>query len=380
MRNKQLNRFLLCLLAVYNCNNTTTLFAQPDFSSKQIIKGTTVYRDIHNDNLFYYSPGKLKMVMDENQRPAFKFLQMRYTGTRATADQGAQRFNSLLKFKVSFENTSVEMLKTITRNLPVSNAHAKLRMLPLYKIDAMLVYASINQEESRNHVLTGGFFGQSAEASGELWHERVYTLRLDKHSAQAFQQAFENGQSLLSVGYAYYAFGVNSDPDQLELKGSSALVSEMRHRLSQLADSVNTDSIASPRQILTDAFQIIIDTQKHPDLIEKVDINENIPPDYAAVDVYCYDFNNQLRPDLHAKKVEIKAEGVGDRPVVTNIIFRERNADIYAHNIRFKHSVRMDFPLQYRITEITKAGDVNVYPWKKQKTWSEILDVTSLHK
>lgn len=379
MKNKQLYRFFLCLLVICGFKNTVAT-AQPDFSTKQVIEGTIIYRDFQNKDLFYYAPGKLRLVEDAGQKPAFKFLQMRYTGTKATADQGARRFNSLLKFKVSFENATPEMLKSFMKYLPVRNEDIEFRMLPLHKIEAILVYASIDHKESRNHVLTGGFFGESAEASGDLWQERIYTLRLDPHSAQAFEQAFESGRSLLSVGYAYYAYGVNNNPAELDLQGDEGLVSEMKQRFSQMADTIAGDSEVSARLVLADAFQIIIDTQKYPDLIEKVDINENIPPDYAAVDVYCYDFNNQLRPDLHAKKIEIKAEGVGNQQVVTKVIFRERDADIYAHNIRFKHSVRMDFPLQYRIIEITKEGNINVFPWKKQKSWSEVLDVTSLNK
>ncbi|MDN5216980.1 hypothetical protein QQ020_33225 [Fulvivirgaceae bacterium BMA12] len=351
------------------------LVAQPDLNNKINIDGTIIYQDAVNPQVYYYAPGKLNQVTGENGKPAFKFLQMRYTGTKATVDQGAQRFNSIIKIKVSFESPTIGKMEEITRKLATNNEVVRLKALPLQKIEAMLVYATIGEAESDNNVLTGGFFGNETEDQSAIWQERIYTLRLDKYSAQAFQQAFEGGKSLLSFDYAYYANGIYKDDQSISVEGDPVLVREMRERFSSLDDSSNQK--VDSKMILADAFQILIDPDRYPDLIEKVDINQLIPPDYAAVDVYCYDFHNKLRDDLHAKKIEFKAVGVGRHEVISKVIFRERSQDIYAQHIRFKHSVKMEQPLQYRITEVKKDGDIRVSDWIIKENWSQIVDVTS---
>lgn len=365
----------LLLLAITLPLMALDLMAQPDLNSKINIDGTIIYQDAVNPQVYYYAPGKLNLVTGENGKPAFKFLQMRYTGTKATVDQGAQRFNSIIKIKVSFENPTIGKMEEITRKLATNNEVVRLKALPLQNIEAMLVYATIGEAESDNNVLTGGFFGNETEDQSAIWQERVYTLRLDKYSAQAFQHAFENGRSLLSFDYAYYASGTYKDDQSISVEGDPGLVREMRERFSSLEDSSN--QAIDSKMILADAFQILINPDQFPDLIEKVDINQLIPPDYAALDVYCYDFHNKLRNDLHAKKIEFKAIGVGKHEVISKVIFRERSQDIYAQNIRFKHSVKMGKPLQYRITEVKKDGDIRVSDWIIKENWSQIVDVTS---
>lgn len=364
----------LLFLAVVLAMMTVDILAQPNLNNKINIDGTIVYQDAVDPQVYYYAPGKLNLVTDESGKPAFKFLQMRYTGTKATADQGAQRFNSIIKIKVSFENPTIGKMKEITRQLATDNEVVKLKALPLQKIEAMLVYAAIGETESENNVLTGGFFGNGSEDQSAIWQERIYTLRLDKYSAQAFQQAFENGKSLLSFDYAYYTNGIYKEEESINVEGDPELVNEMKERFSSLNDSSN--QVVDSKMIMANAFQILINSDQYPDLIEKVDINQHIPPDYAAVDVYCYDFHNKLRNDLHAKKIEFKAVGVGKHEVISKVVFRERSQDIYAQNIRFKHSVKMEQPLKYRITEVKKDGDINVSDWIVKEGWSQILDVT----
>jgi hypothetical protein len=95
------------------------------------------------------------------------------------------------------------------------------------------------------------------------------------------------------------------------------------------------------------------------------------------LDVYCYDFNNQIRNDLHARKVEIKAIGVNGKPVITSVVFREKEPDIYVSSIRFPHAVRMDLPYQYRIVEIYKQKGIQPGKWTERSSWDGIIDVTT---
>ncbi|MGI9543436.1 MAG: hypothetical protein ACR2MX_09265 [Cyclobacteriaceae bacterium] len=355
---------------------------QPDFSAAQWVEDIKVFADANDPSIFYYGPGKMQLIKDQIGKPDFKFLQMRYTGTRTYADQGFKKFNSLIRFKVGIEQHSSDHISRIKQHLSVGLPTAILKPLPLYRIQAILVYATIpdaGKNTDSTEILSGGFFGSVEEESQGLWKQRLFTIRLDPNEAQLFWQAFYNQQSVLSVGYSYYGYGVDNASEEVQLQGDSDWLDQLETNFPGSLDSLKADTQVAPRKFFTDAFSIQVDCRQYPDLMQQVDINEQVPPDYAALDVYCYDFNNEVRQDLHAKKVELKAIGVGRDAVVSKVTFRATTPDIYAHNVRFKHSVRLDRPLSYRITEITKEGEIRVSQWQVQKTWHEILDVTTQH-
>lgn len=353
---------------------------QPDFSSTQWIEEVKVFADATDPNMFYYGPGRMQLIKDRVGTPDFKFLQMRYTGTRTTADQGVKKFNSILRFKVGIEQHSAEHLARVKQHLNKARPTVVLQPLSLHKIQAILVYATIpdaGKNTDSTKTLSGGFFGASDEETQGLWKQRLFTIRLDPNEAQLFWQAFYNQQSILSVGYTYYAFGIDTHFEDVMAQGDGDWLEQLQTNFPQSLDSLKEDTQVAPRKFFTDAFNIQLDCRQYPGLMQQVDINEQVPPDYAALDIYCYDFNNEVRHDLHAKRIELKATGVGRGAVISKVTFRATSPDVYAHNVRFKHSVRLDQPLRYRVTEITKEGEIRVSQWQEQKTWHEILDVTS---
>lgn len=360
------------------------VFSQPDFDTKRTMFGVNVYADYILNSQYYYAPGRLKLVVNNDGRPDFKFIQMRYTGTRARADQGVLRFKSLLKFSIKMTKISARLFQQIKSQLEVNGKSVSLKPLPLHKIESLLVYVTANDHgkyTDNTQKLTGGYFSEATAQlnlqGNTLWTDRLYTIRLDNASSQLFWNAFHNKQTILSVGYAYYAKGIHSHREEVIFQGNQKWLTQFEEQFPKsLKDSVEYSNQPAPWLIWSDAFQITVDCQQYPDLLEQIDINEKIPPDFAALDIYCYDFNNNIRPDLYAKKVEIQAIGTGRIPVSTKVTFRENTPDIYAQNVRFKHAIRLEYPLKYRITEISKDGDIRIMPWKTRKSWHEILDVT----
>ena len=353
---------------------------QPDFSSGQWIEGVQVFADAKDRSSYYYSPGKLHLIKDAMGKPDFKFVQMRYTGTRATANQNLKKFNSLIKFQVGIDRCSSSLLDKIRKHLGSAQHEITLQLLPLQKIQAFLVYAAIEDSGKRTQpttTLSGGFFGSADPDLELLWSQRSFTLRLSPANAQLFWNAFSRKQSILSVGYAYYAYGVAPGHKETIVQGEGKWLDELNQHFPTTLDSLERGTKITAQRIFSDAFDIQIDSRQYPDLLQQVDINEMLPPDYAALDVYCYDFNNDLRPDLYAKRIELKAIGVGRDAVISKITFRANSPDIYAYNVRFQHSVKLDMPLSYRITEIPRDGKIRVLPWQEKRSWHEILDLTS---
>ena len=386
--------FFLGLLSI-QCAGKAKAF--PDFSSRRIIQGVAVYQDAQQPHQYYYVPGSIKVIHDARGKPDFRFVQMRYTGSKARADQGSYRFKSLLQLRVGIEWLDSKVYEAVENELSQQEGWmVTLSPLPLQRIEAVLVFASISQQNTTQpHMVSGGFMDtpEAAEENHVLWKERIFTIRLDNYTSQAFWDTFQKGQSHLSVAFSYYAYGVYKDStnmqtavnDQLKvaldpLTQNDSLQRAMQHHFREVLADLDKQAGVQTRMVMADAFQLIVDAQQHPELMEKVDINEHAPSSYSLVDVYCYDFNNQLRNDLHAKKVEIKATGVNGKLVTTSVIFREKEPDLYVRSIRFAHAVRMDLPHQYRIVEISKEKGIQPGAWVARTSWDAIMDVTTRMK
>lgn len=370
----------LLLLAV-----AVSAVALPDFSNKQMAGSLIVYPDDKLKGVFYYQPGDLILATDQEGKPELNLLQIRYTGTAARDDRMVTMFRSLLTFRIVMNGPTPDEVRAAKEALASGGRRIELRPLPVRRLEAALVYALIQstEEEKETGVLPGGHF-ESAEGGGETdrhayWNERVYTLSLDVNNAQVFWDTLEKGQVALSLGYAFFADGIAPDQELVSLSGSPELVDALHQQLKEKQSSEENEEEEMPDAVLVKAgaTSVTVDASKWPDLLHRVDLNESVPPGYAVLDVYCYDFNNNIRTDLYKKEVEIEAEGVGGRAVRLHTEFHSKQPDLYARSIHFPFAVRLDRPYRYRIVEIAKDGNISTGPWIARESWTQLLDVTT---
>lgn len=350
------------------------LLAQPNANTKQVINGSVVYQDKQYKTVFYHVPKGLKLVKNAEGKPHFKFIQMRYTGTRLTGDQGSYRFKSLVQFKVAQELLSKQQNDSIKTELDKQGyVVTSLKPLPISNLKAELIHAADNAQDS-SYVLSGGFFEDTeAEAQVGNWKERDYTMRLNNHDAQAFWNSFQDQQPTLSVNYTFFAQLFAEAATDLESTGSSRFDEVFEAE----KDSDSLETVLQETIVNAGVIPIYIDTQKWPDLITQVDINEQIPPDYAALDLYCFDFNNNIREDLYAKRIEIKATSVGGKTISVKKIFKSTSPELYAQTIQFVNAVKLNLPYFYQVTEIFQDGSYTKSNWQENTSWTEILDITT---
>lgn len=349
-------------------------FAQPNRSTRQVIEGVVIYQDNANKTRFYYAPYGLKLVKNDDGKPDFKFIQMRYTGTKLTKNQGTSSFNSLLRFKVANHVPSSKQRENI-KNIIRSKGKiiSKLQPLPIHNLKASLKHAGENDSVAKK--FNNGFFeGPEKASANSYWTERDFTLRLNNEDAQLFWTTFQGNQPTISVNYTYFTKVLNGMENELTVSGSEAFTETMKERLTQ-EDSLNNS--LKEEIVISGIVSINVDTKKWPELIKQIDINEQIPPDYAALDVYCFDFNNDIRKDISSKRVEIKARGVGNGEINFKTTFRAAEPDIYAKTIRFIYAVKLDEAYSYRITEIFNDGRLKKSDWEQVENWHQILDITS---
>jgi hypothetical protein len=332
--------------------------------------------------LYYYGPKELELAQLDSGKPDVHFLLMRYVGTAAAGDRGAIVHRSLLSIRVMLPTIRAEEIRTAKQVLRTGGSDVEIRPLPIRRLEAALIYTQVGtaEEQATPATLPKGHFQESDNSPGtsssdSYWTDRVYTLSLDAATAQIFWNALQQGQVVLSVGYAFIADGVAPPDVQVQLKGPKELTTELSRQINE--SGVAPKSSTPLRSVVqAGAFSVSADAQKWPDLFVRADLNEQVPPGYASLDVYCYDFQ-QGATDLYEKKIEIDAESVNGRRMRLQTSFKWKQPDIYARTLRFPFAVRLDRPYRYRIVETTRSGEIRQMPWTERTSWVQILDVTT---
>ena len=357
--------------------------AAPDLRRGLRAAGFELYPDDQRPDRYYYAPGDLALVVDETGKPDLHFLQMRYTGTRTTGDQLSSASRSLLTFGVVMapfstadQNAAISALRKQT-----GQNRVQLRPLPIRRVETALLVSSASEPSAKPpKALTGGSLqerGQDPTApSSGYWTRRDYTLNLDDDSSQLLWSLFEKGQLALSLGYAFIADGISGDDMPLEeLTGTPSVVEALRGLLKR--DATGTPQ-PSGTLVKAGALAITVDAARWPDLFMKRDINESLPAHYPLLDVYCYDFRDNLAPGVYEKNVILEAEGAGGGSVRVTIPFSSLSPETVARTVTFDRAVRLDQPYRYQVDVVFEDGREDRSDWLRRESWFQILDVTGM--
>ncbi len=354
------------------------LQAQPVSSSSLVVEGEKLYRDRKNNNILYYLPPSYDLLYAADGRPPFTLIKMRYTGTAATGDKGVSKYHNLVQFRVGIAPDHVRQMNDLKAVLKIRYPRAELRMMPVRKFSSLLVFAGTDGVDTAHLIQTGYAepTDENSEVNNSYWNERVVSFRINNYDAQLVETALRNRQAAMSLSYAFYTNMNGGKNDDTSIYRDGRLDNNAKAFFRQQEDN-NKDTGSLLAMVKADVIPIMVDVQRWPDAIQQTDINERIPAKYPLLDVYCYDFNNELRPDLYTKKVEIKAISVNGSEISTAFSFRQNKPDQYAKSIRFGYAIRLDKPYSFRVTEITNDGEMQVSEWTVRKEWSELLDITS---
>ena len=212
-------------------------------------------------------------------------------------------------------------------------------------------------------------------SSTGYWTERTFTLNLENHEAQLLWEQVETGKLAISFGYTFYADVLTGGIGEIDASGKKDFVREME---ASSSDILGMDTITSTQVIKSNAFPIRVDVNQWPDVLKKIDLNEEVPPAYAALEVKCFDFADDLRPDLALKSIEIHATGVGGSTVrLPSKKFLRTHPDLNTIQVRFPYAVKMNKPLRYKVTEYTLEGTKKEYEWVTRDSWTGIIDITT---
>ncbi|MDY8138118.1 hypothetical protein [Aquimarina sp. 2201CG5-10] len=373
----RISQFSANIIFVFILCSFNLLLAQPEYSSKQLIEGIAIFHDKTDPLLFYYQPGDLILNHTDNGDPDFRFLDMRYTGSKCYNDIGEKGFMSIVQFGVTMKKIEANVLKNIKIQLKKRGA-IKLKPLPISHINTRLILPVEGNDEKKYETIDNDGALEANDKSGytsskSFWTKRTYTVKLTKYESQILSKQLKDDLLALNLSYSYYSdVWINDE----QINGSKELLEQFKK--DSIVDDQNN---LQNRVIKSNTLTIGIDTKKYPKAIKQIDLNEEIPPTYAAIEVKCHDFLEELRPDLYMKIIEVEAITVNNNKTTQiETKFLRKHKDLYTQHINFPYAIQMNAPMRYRVTEIDINGERTISKWKDKPECSSIIDVTSTDK
>ncbi len=355
----------------------------PDLASRRTVEGMAVVADDRRSDLFYYAPLEVRLVAAPDGKPDLSFIEMRYTGSALSRDRGTVLHRSLLTMRVQIPQPTPNQLARAARALGTGGRAAELRPLSIRRLEAALVYTTIGgSSDTTSREIPGARFQGSRDAEGPAgeayWNERMFTVAVDSLTAQVLRSTLESGQLSMSLGYAFVADGKVAAEPWGDIEGPRAVSEALERQLSATAasDSTPRDSVLR-RVVAAGAIPIRVDARRWPDLLRRVDVDADAPAGFAALEVYCYDFRDNRRPDLYEKHVEVEAESVGGPPVRLQVVFARAHPDVYSASLRFPVAVKLDRPYRYRVSDLRPDGSSTPGNWRVGRDWVALLDLTT---
>jgi hypothetical protein len=334
------------------------------------------YRDSDKANKYYYLPEPITIAETEDGRPDLSLLLTRYVGTAHQGDQGKWINRNLLSVRFRMKQadpSDISAIKRILRSRGLKNV--KVVSLPLYAVAASIQYTPVDSETSIG--LDGKGFATTDEPDAQSvanWRERAYLLSLGENDAGLLVEALENGQVLISFSYAYLARF--DDRDEVAFNAAGAV--ELVEGLSEQIDKIVPETTTNVATAYSNAIALVLDPAAAKQHITKLDINESMPPGYAVLDVYCFDFQQDLIPGQYAKRVEVEATSPTGKKFSSALAFTSSDPEVYGQRLRVPYAVDFKEPYRYRVISVMKTGQQEeVMPWTERTRWAEVLDISS---
>jgi hypothetical protein len=370
---------LMLIVLVFLCH-VRNADAEPNLEALTFLGDLSAYPDDKKANRFYYVPRALRISNSENGHPALHLLVTRYVGSQAAGDQGQWINRNILSVRFHRPEISSDQ-KRQALNILKSRGIVKPRLvpLPLFGVEGAIQYTAVDSQSIVN-LPVDGFFKNSddplSSESASLWTERQYSLSLGPNDAQLLLSSLSQGGVLVSFAYAYLAKSTHSrSGPQLELSGSPDLVDFLQERI-DVAAGEDLEMVSTVR---ADAIALSIEPENSEFHITKLDINDRLPPGYGSLDVYCYDFQQEMVPGQYAKRIDIRAESPTGKTVRSSLEFTQKTAEVYAQSLNIPFAVKFSAPFYYRVVSILETGRVEeVTPWTERAQWSGVLDITHI--
>jgi hypothetical protein len=314
------------LLIVLLC--ASAALAAPDLGQFRDIAGVRVYRDHQRPDTWYLTPPPPQLVLRDDGEPDFGFDLYRYLGSQATGDRNAFWVRGILSMNIS-RDWEPAVTNRIRHELATDQVkRPKLRSMPIAEADIRLLFGDLD----------------ASWRQGSRWSGGQLMLPLNAELAEVLWQTAERGQTLISLAVDEQLAGLRRSEKEWQ----------------------------EQRVPSTSTLPVTLDMNAFPGHFRRTSLGGRMVRGYTGLDVFCFDFLENLDPQLYAKAVEVAIPTNG-RDLVEELVFREDG--IYRGRIDFELSRDLDQPYRYRISRILRDGSRETGPWQ-EKRGDTLLDVT----
>jgi len=304
--------------------------ASPDLEHYEDIEGVRLYRDHLKPAFFYLSPALPVLEKDRKHLPEYSLEIYRYLGRKGTGDSGKFWVKGVLNIGIQRERGKKnlkQIKKKISQKYRIKNP--RLRSMPVTKTNGRLLFADKEMKWSQ----------------GSRWSGKKITIPLDSVLSEILWDAVEAGQTLVSIEMEENLSGVRKNRD------------------GQWEEGMVSFSATLPVELDMAAF---------PSLFSKTDIGGRMVRGYTGIDVFCFDFLEQLDENLYSKVVEV-AIPTPKQMLVESVTFR-RGSDCRTR-IEFNLAKDLDTGYKVRITRVFLDGSSEKGQWVLREG-EAMLDVT----
>jgi hypothetical protein len=229
-----------------------------------------------------------------------------------------------------------------------------LRAVPLRRIDSVLLYAATG---------AAGELADGELADGEWrdepgrWTDRTFLVAMEPRTTELLWDAFHGDGLAMSLGYSLVGTAVSHRPAADPFGGEPEAVTPGELTLGG------------------DALAIRVSPAACPGCFVSTELDAEIPAEYPFLDTRCYDFANGRSPgDLGLVVVEVRATAVNGDPLVERVRFAPAGPTTAA--VHFALAVSLDAGYSYRVARVYGDGRTELGDWRRETTWSGLLDVT----
>jgi len=251
-------------------------------------------------------------------------------GRKGTGDSGEFRVKGILSIGIQSErekNLTKKIKAALSKIYKAKNP--RLRSIPVAETVGRLIFADTNIHWSQ----------------GSRWSGKKIRVPLDNNISQILWDAVEAGQTLISVEIAQTLTGVKKNEDN---KWEKAFV---------------------PFPI---TLPVTLDMEKYPALFNRTDLGGRMVRGYTGIDIFCFDFIENLDENLYSKVLEVAIPTPG-KPLVQTVTFRQ-DSDARTR-IEFKLAKDLDMAYRVRVTRILNDGTSHPGLWLK-RMGEAMLDIT----